>query len=131
MGVEPIRLFVYGSLREGEYNHGRFGPQKNLGLYISPPQYLLIDLGAYPAMVQKQNATGGGVIGEIHEITPDMLPWFDRMEYGAGYHRAVDRFMPLSKKGQDIIAEVYIQPWMHWMEKRIIPSGDWKAHRKR
>lgn len=122
----PVKVFVYGSLREGEYNNGRFGPQKNLGLYTSPTGYVLINLGAYPAMVQTRNPHTR-VVGEIHEITPDMLPWFDRMEYGAGYHRVVEEFDPVGgQEGPPVMADVYVQPYAHWMKDKIIPSGDWK-----
>lgn len=115
------RVFLYGSLREGEYNFGRLGHQKPLYTTKTSQGYLLVSLGAYPAMVPIGDRS---VVGEVHEIEDSQLPRFDAMEFGAGYTRE----LILLEDGKLVWG--YVMPWTPWMEGRIVPSGDWKQRQR-
>jgi gamma-glutamylcyclotransferase (GGCT)/AIG2-like uncharacterized protein YtfP len=72
-----------------------------------------------------EDPSGEGVVGEVHEITPDMLPWFDRMELGAGYTR-IPIEVEVADGGAVVECFTYVMEKSHWMKDRLIPSGDWK-----
>ena len=59
------RLFVYGSLLEGESDHGLLGAGQRLGAYQTEPAFHLIDLGAYAALVPGGSTS---VVGEVYLV---------------------------------------------------------------
>lgn len=78
-------LFVYGSLRkesERGYNFNRFGGQV-FDCYFILNGYKMIDLGAYPAIVEGDE--NDKVSGEIHCVMGECYDKIKSMELGAGY----------------------------------------------
>lgn len=78
-------VFVYGTLRQGEANHGFLRGAKYLGMHRTERRYTMHDLGAYPAIVE-----GGAtaVIGEVYAVDNKMLARLDRLEdYPEEYSR--------------------------------------------
>ena len=78
-------VFVYGTLRRGEANHGFLRGAKCLGMHRTERRYTMHDLGAYPAIVE-----GGttAVLGEVYAVDNKMLARLDRLEdYPEEYSR--------------------------------------------
>lgn len=76
-----LKLFVYGSLKRGFFNHhlllmlgARF-----VGEAITVDKYTLVDLGAYPGMIKSRNYQ---VKGELYLVSRKALHWLDRFEVG-------------------------------------------------
>lgn len=74
------KLFVYGTLKKGYSAHyllERWSPTF-LGKAQTQPNYGLYDQGPFPGMVQE--AAGGGVHGEVYEVTEKCLEAMDQYE---------------------------------------------------
>lgn len=70
-------LFVYGTLKRGQRNHGLLRVARFLGEAVTVPLYTLLDLGPFPGMIP-----GGttAVHGELYEVEPELLARLDRHE---------------------------------------------------
>jgi gamma-glutamylcyclotransferase (GGCT)/AIG2-like uncharacterized protein YtfP len=78
----PTILFVYGTLKRGQRNHGLMREARYLGEAVTAPLYTLLDLGPFPGMIP-----GGStpIHGELYEVGPGLLARLDR-------HEGVPRF---------------------------------------
>jgi len=76
---DPLLLFVYGTLKRGERNHLLLMGEKYLGDTGTSPDYLLVDLGHYPGMVEKPQE-GFSVQGELFEIPYKLIIELDKIE---------------------------------------------------
>lgn len=88
-------IFVYGSLKKGESNHGLMQGQRFLANVQTLPQYRLYALDHYPAMIE--DAVGGRSIeGELWEVEEARMPALDRLEgVSQGlYRRALIPLLP-------------------------------------
>jgi gamma-glutamylcyclotransferase (GGCT)/AIG2-like uncharacterized protein YtfP len=62
-------IFAYGSLRRGERDHGALQQASYLGMARSAPNYRLVDLNVYPAMIEFR---GHRVLGELYQVTREI-----------------------------------------------------------
>jgi gamma-glutamylaminecyclotransferase len=76
---DPFRLFVYGTLMRGGRYHGDLDGQRLLGPARTLPRYALLDLGAYPGLVDRPE-DGRVVAGEVYEVAAALLPRLDAIE---------------------------------------------------
>src|SRR5688572_19432950 len=97
-----VRVFAYGTLQRGEYNHRVIRGAKYLGEARTAPRFTLYDLGPFPALV-----AGGStaVLGEVYEVDTEMLRDLDRLE---GTPRLYQRIAVELDDGA--VAEAYVQP---------------------
>lgn len=77
-------IFVYGSLKRNGWLHHYIQNQIFIGEAETEPKYRLYSLGAYPGMVEDEN--GIGILGEVWEVSKDILSTLDRVE-GRAYIR--------------------------------------------
>ena len=63
-------LFAYGSLLEGEVDHGLLAGAECLGPARTPPEYYLVELQGFPALIP-----GGllSVVGELYRVDRKVL----------------------------------------------------------
>lgn len=78
-----MKIATYGSLKRGEYNHGRMGPQNFLGVetvrgysIFTHPQV------PYPCAIKD---TDSGIEVEVFDVSQRAFDMLDNMELGAGY----------------------------------------------
>lgn len=86
----PHRVFVYGSLRKGQGNHGWLVRHKArlLGNAVYPRGHAkMVSLGAYPALVA--DLMGPDIHGEVYEVTRDGLRALDKLEGTPDFYRRV------------------------------------------
>jgi gamma-glutamylcyclotransferase (GGCT)/AIG2-like uncharacterized protein YtfP len=77
-----IDIFVYGTLLQGESNHGLLAEAEFLGIdRLTNAQ--LFDLGDYPMIV----AGEGLVLGEAYRISPAILQKLDILEEHPDYYQ--------------------------------------------
>lgn len=71
------RVFVYGTLMKGEHHHEAISQARFLGLAETKPEYELVQIDYYPAMLP-----GGAskIIGEIYEVDDATLKKLDELE---------------------------------------------------
>ena len=70
-------LFVYGTLKHGQRNHGLMREARFLGVAVTAPEYTLLDLGPFPGMIEDGTTA---VHGELYEVRPGLLAKLDRHE---------------------------------------------------
>ena len=94
-------VFVYGTLMEGEANHGYLDNSTFLGNAVIEG-YEMYDCGWYPAIV----AGDGLVIGELYDVPLEDIPSIDMLEgEGSLYVKKCER---ISLNGNSTFAYVYI-----------------------
>jgi gamma-glutamylcyclotransferase (GGCT)/AIG2-like uncharacterized protein YtfP len=118
--LEPrkCRLFVYGSLLAGQPDHHLLAGAEALGAAHTAPNYQLIDLGAYAALV---SAGSTSVAGELYHVDLETRARLDR-------HRQVpilfERASVRLADGSD--AEAYVMTPDQVRGRRRLRHGDWR-----
>lgn len=96
-----MRLFVYGSLKRGFFNHYRFGFGYK-AKFLGEAEAQGVSLVHYKGLPYPHAALheGGSVKGELYELDDEfVLRSLDRMERGAGYKGVM---VDVSVEGQDL-----------------------------
>jgi gamma-glutamylcyclotransferase (GGCT)/AIG2-like uncharacterized protein YtfP len=128
--TNPIRLFVYGTLRPRAGGQMGAEPRARLareGVYEGPAKIAgrLADLGDYPGLLDGD----GWVQGDLY-VLPDSdrtLGWLDDYEGITGAstdeYRRCERLL-IAGRGENITAWVYV--WVLPLKAgSIVASGDW------
>ena len=113
-------LFVYGTLRRGEANHAQLRDARFVATARTEPQYELVDLGGYPALLEDGDTA---IVGEIYEVDANKLERLDVFEdVPSLYERKSIRIA-------DAEAEVYVMPRDRADRAPRIADGDWRNKR--
>lgn len=90
-----IRLFVYGTLKQGFRNAYYLEAAGFLGEFKTEPVYSMYDFGNYPAVSEMGKTSIEGEVYEINEAllaTIDQLEWYpdfyQRLMIGTGFGEA-------------------------------------------
>ncbi|NAW87875.1 gamma-glutamylcyclotransferase [Photobacterium halotolerans] len=112
------RVFVYGSLRRGQSNHGLLSRARYLG-ECQLAGYAMYNLGPYPAAL-KQPGSEGVLFGEVYDVDADTFRELDILEgLGEEYCREqVETSFGLAW------IYLYLQPLDR---ASLIPQGDWSS----
>lgn len=123
----PIMVFVYGTLRTGNYNHTVMKRAKGKYVGLGTIDATMVNLGAYPAVVLKDGPSK--VVGEVYEIAnQDLLNHLDRLE-GYPWMYSRDEVPVNMPDFPDTKAWVYHMPNVMERHTQIIESGDWEVHK--
>jgi gamma-glutamylaminecyclotransferase len=111
-----MRLFVYGTLRRGEAGHGLLRGARLLGEAKTEPEFTLLDMGEWPAVVE-----GGrtAVAGELYEVDEALLLELDR------YEDVPDLYLRVERVVGGAPALIYVLRAEHGRGRLEISSGDW------
>ena len=72
-------IFVYGTLKRGQRNHGLLSDHHFMGLALTLPHYRLYDSGRHPALVDDLE-NGVAVRGEVWQVSEETLGKLDEYE---------------------------------------------------
>lgn len=117
-----MKVFVYGTLREGEANAYLLKEAVKLGDTCLTSGYKLYDLGAYPAAVA--SLAGAPLFGEVYRIDAEILRDLDWLEeYPVEY-------------GRTEIETPYGRAWIYLYNQSVtglpvIEKGDWCLRKAR
>lgn len=118
--AEPeVLLFVYGLLLQGEREHALLSGAQLLGEARTQPQYTLVDLDFYPALL-----AGGqvSVVGELYAVTRQL-----RFELDV-HHQCPALFRRISVELEDgRRAETYAMDDDKVRGKRRLKGGSWRG----
>jgi len=111
------KIFVYGTLMDGECNHHLL---QNLPYRAAYAENLVLhNLGSYPAAAGGE----GTVYGEVYEVDRETLRKLDELESSPElYHRETIRVYYSAEESDT--AEIYILP--EAVHCPGIPSGRWR-----
>ncbi|NNC15185.1 gamma-glutamylcyclotransferase [Corallococcus exiguus] len=118
----PTRVFVYGTLLEGEPNHRMLHCARLVVPAQTLPHFTLYDCGPFPALASAGHHTVGG---EVYEVDAPTLAALDRLE---GHPHFYQR-SPITLDGGARV-EAYLFPAARLVGRPTIESGNWRAHLK-
>ena len=115
------KVFVYGTLRRGEYNNSFLETATYEGTHYTEPEYELRDFGHFPGLML-DGATS--VRGEVYTVNDRTL---EELDYHEGHPTFYCR-MPIRLKDQEEPVDAYVISDHPWYNKGLplIESGDWK-----
>jgi gamma-glutamylaminecyclotransferase len=96
-------VFIYGTLKRGERNHGLLAAEQFVGDAVTQPLYRLYDCGAYPALVE-DTANGRAVRGEVYLVGPVTLRRLDLLENAPHLYQ----LLPIHLKDFDRPVKAYL-----------------------
>jgi gamma-glutamylaminecyclotransferase len=112
------RLFVYGTLRQGEPRHALLEHAELLGLTTTVPAFYLVDLGPHAALVRGGSTA---VCGELYRVSLEERRRID-----------VDRQVPIlfTREAIQLVdgshADAYLLRLEQVRGRRRLAHGDWK-----
>lgn len=104
--AKKIRVFVYGTLKQGYGNHAAIEGSKFLGYATITGPYEFVNLSWYPAVCQlPPDSPVREIGGEVYEVDHDTLGTLDIIEGHPSYYCREKRMTSLGNK-----AWVYMLP---------------------
>lgn len=107
-----MRVFVYGTLKRYQCNHYYLMNAELLGEFITPPEYTMYDLGAFPGV--SLNGTDR-IMGEVYEVE-DLKP-IDRLEGYPTLYNRTEIYTPFGKA------------WMYYLSPQNFNLNDSRLER--
>lgn len=113
--MNKLKLFVYGTLRQGE----------EATHFL--PGFSMFDTGSFPYIIPGE----GQVCGNIRKVEEHELAKFDRYEgVGSGFYKRIAvRAIPKDEDKEEEVW-VYIGGNVVNDSAKPVPSGDWQQHKK-
>jgi gamma-glutamylcyclotransferase (GGCT)/AIG2-like uncharacterized protein YtfP len=108
-------VFVYGTLMKGELHHTSISHARFVRAAETLPEYELVQIDYYPAMLK-----GGAsrIMGELYEIDDQTLARLDELEEVPHYYERV-----AIKLADGTEAQTYVMPRDRANKSSPIPSG--------
>jgi len=114
-----MKLFVYGSLRTGCYNHHHLEGAEFVD-FATVKDHVMVDLGAYPAAIEMN---GKQIVGEVFEVDTTILNNIDILE---GYNKYDEEdSLYVRKKVKTDLGECFIYIWNDEIDWEGAMLEDW------
>lgn len=115
-----MNLFVYGTLKQKNINHGYLRNSKFLGK-AALPHYKLYNIGGIPTVVKG----GDGVVhGELYSVCHADLTLINKLE--SAYKQVIEEVMLMTPNGCKMVKAIlysFMSASENWHE---IESGQWQ-----
>jgi len=122
------KVFVYGSLLSELGNHRLLAESKLLGNAITPPEFIMIDLGSYPGVIHVIEG-GSTIIGEVYEVDDFTMTRLDRLEGYNENHPSDGLYNRMKIPTEFGEAFIYTFNGMFGRSPiHPIENGDWKSY---
>ena len=119
-----ILVFVYGTLMRGERNHGLLFGSRFISTNFTQPEFELVNLGDFPALMLADFADGGKAIcGEVYAVDKMILEIFDEVEDHPRFYRRT----PIEMADRMLVQAYLLGTAQAALYPRI-ESGDWRQH---
>ena len=128
-------VFVYGTLRDGQPNHGWLGSSERVGgTFETVDRYRLRDLGSFPAaehVTGEPGAPGRGLVGEVYRVDDVETGWnLDHLEGNGRLYRRSLRTVYRDTGGGPGTPADWARAWVFEIvrprpDAPVIDSGDW------
>lgn len=119
MAEDNHRLFVYGTLLEGEANHELLGGRTPVGRFTTEAFFHLVDLGPYPALVPGGTTS---VAGELYLVDLRTLLAIDvAQQVPSLFARARVRLSDGTEAESHVMSEDRVRG------RRRLRHGDWRT----
>ena len=117
-GYMSNKIFVYGTLTKGFYNHRVIEGATLLGTHETEPEYTMANLGGFPAVLLDGEHS---IKGEVYEVDEDTFRRADALEGYPSFYNRIE------------IDTKYGKAWMYYIKEIsphrrivIIEAGEWK-----
>lgn len=118
--TKGIRVFVYGTLKEGLYNSHLLSEADFLGRHVLEGRYGMVDLIHYPCVVADASLPDTGrIYGEVYRVDDDTLASLDILEGHPSYFRRIKVDTPWKS------AWMYTLP-SEYLERGVMEQGLWE-----
>ena len=107
-------IFVYGTLKQGFYNHFYLEDAEHLGIHITEPVYTMVSLEHYPAVIPTGSTS---IHGELYRIDQETFYRIDELEGYPIFYSRIQIDTGAGKAWMYVIDEV--------LENPIVESGVW------
>lgn len=112
---------VYGSLRKGLVNHNVLKGSKQIGDYLTAPEYTMYDLGFYPGLIDKGFTP---IVLEIYEVNDNVLGNINTLEGYSEHSKEQSYYIPKTIKTP--FGEVMIYIYNDSITNPVlVKDGDW------
>lgn len=118
------RVFVYGTLKSGHYNHRCISMDKTSKM-VEEESFIvgqMFDLGAFPAVTPGHMP----IKGEVWEVSDETLARLDHLEGHPDFYVRME--VPLMHS-KDSLVWVYFIPHEYVARKKPMPVGNWPLKR--
>lgn len=109
---------VYGTLRNGGYNHSPSMGEPLFSGKVSIPYKMLLPY-SYPALVRDGKVNP--IYIEVYDVSDETYSWISAMESGAGYEMSIID----TPVGKVIIWVWKEETYKYYRDAREVPSGDY------
>lgn len=114
-----MKVFVYGSLKRGHYNHYLIKDQKFLREAKTKKEFSLYDLGSFPAMVENGSSS---IVGEVYQVDKRALKVLDRLESHPHFYRRKEIQLD---NGEKVLTYLLNDEYIPASKSKIIKNGKW------
>ena len=121
---EKTYVLVYGTLRQGGYNHSLMG-EAELLTSLKLAGFKMVSLGSYPA-IYMDNQTQETIQAELYAVDEATFTRLDQLEGYPDFYNRSQVEVSLTN-GQPINAWIYHMSQEELSDKEPVEEGDWLA----
>ena len=113
-------IFVYGTLRVGQTYHNLLGGRSPISTTHTSPEFDLVCLGEYPAMMTDGQTS---VTGEVYQIDDHTLAKLDVLEDHPHFYQR--QYVKVTFNNEVHQVWIYLLPRLRFEGGQYIKDGDW------
>lgn len=119
-----MKIFVYGTLRRGSYNHYLLEDSPFIGNGRTVNGFTMVNMGGFPGVISGGDTS---IVGELYEVNKETLAQLDRLEGHPDWYTRTPITIT-DEAGKEHAAELYLLP-AFYLKNQHIETGDWMNRR--